>query len=298
MPEFKGGTDALARFLVENIVFPPEAREGNYSGKTYVNFIVDTNGKILEPRVVRSSGHKCLDEEAIKVVKSMPAWIPGSDSAKRVKVSMNMPVTFKTQGENLKREVYEERLSPEQQIVHDEAMKYYYQGNKLERDGKFNEALEKYNKSLSVESNNTFALFDRAKMLMALGNSEAACEAWNKMLLSNYRASEAQEFLRKYCSGISGSEEIIRELNSLKADGFFDKAMKDVNNGRYEAALHKFDSCLKYKPQHKNAIYYKGLMHFELGQKNLACSSWKRLLEIVPEDKKVIEILAIKCNSK
>lgn len=213
MPEFQGGTDALAKYLAANVKYPFEAIEGNYTGKSYVNFVVDTNGKVLSPKIIKSSGYKCLDDEAYRVVESMPNWIAGMDYSKKVSVTVNIPIIFGGNGKTNPDETPSgfsiskgardpsiKKMSPEESEKHDKAMKYYYQGHKFEQEQKFDKALEKFDLSLAQESQNEFALFDKAKMHLNLGDKTKACDIWNKMIRLNLRKEEAELFVKKNCN--------------------------------------------------------------------------------------------------
>jgi periplasmic protein TonB len=93
MPEFPGGMDALMEYLEKNTKYPSRGREQNVKGRVYVNFIVSSKGKILFPYVVRGLG-KPFDQEAMRVIRKMPAWKPGRQKGKAVPVRYNLPVTF------------------------------------------------------------------------------------------------------------------------------------------------------------------------------------------------------------
>lgn len=89
MPYMKG----LAQFLQSNLVYPVQAREIGVTGKVWVNFVVDENGKIIDAKILKGIGYGC-DEEALRVIKMMPNWKPGMFQGKPVKVSFNQPITF------------------------------------------------------------------------------------------------------------------------------------------------------------------------------------------------------------
>ncbi len=93
MPEFPGGQAKLFEYLGKNIKFPPAAKANGISGKVYVNFEVGKDGKITNVKILRGV-HDLLDEEAKRVVKAMPAWKPGKQRGKAVKVSYNLPINF------------------------------------------------------------------------------------------------------------------------------------------------------------------------------------------------------------
>lgn len=93
MPEFPGGDAARVRFLQENIVFPQMAKESGITGTVYITFVVGKDGKLSNFRILRGIGGGC-DEEAIRVLKKMPDWIPGRQGGKTVPVQFNLPIKF------------------------------------------------------------------------------------------------------------------------------------------------------------------------------------------------------------
>lgn len=93
-PEFPGGETALYKYLGEQIKYPTQARRMGIEGRVYVQFVVDQEGRITDVQAVRGIGAGC-DEEAVRVVKSMPRWDPGRQRGRAVKVKMIVPITFK-----------------------------------------------------------------------------------------------------------------------------------------------------------------------------------------------------------
>jgi periplasmic protein TonB len=96
MPEYPGGEAALYTFLAENIKYPQMAKESGIQGRVFVTFVVERDGSVTDVRVLRGIGGGC-DEEAIRVVKSMPRWTPGKQRGKSVRVQYNLPVKFTLQ---------------------------------------------------------------------------------------------------------------------------------------------------------------------------------------------------------
>ncbi|MBN3034255.1 MAG: energy transducer TonB [Bacteroidales bacterium] len=94
MPEFPGGEEARIRFLSDNIKYPQMARESGIQGRVFLTFVVERDGSVTDVKVLRGIGGGC-DEEAIRVVQSMPRWIPGKQRGKPVRVQFNMPILFK-----------------------------------------------------------------------------------------------------------------------------------------------------------------------------------------------------------
>jgi TonB family protein len=92
-PQYPGGEKAQLKFLNENIIYPKEARDLGIQGKVYLTFVVETDGTISDTRILRGIGGGC-DEEAIRVIKAMPKWIPGKQRGVPVRVQFSIPVKF------------------------------------------------------------------------------------------------------------------------------------------------------------------------------------------------------------
>ena len=96
MPEFPGGMGELMKYLAVNIKYPPLAKESGIQGRVFINFVVEPTGAISNVKVLRGIGGGC-DEEAVRVVESMPKWKAGMQRGKAVRVSYNLPVKFTLQ---------------------------------------------------------------------------------------------------------------------------------------------------------------------------------------------------------
>lgn len=92
-PSFPGGPSALQEYVRRNRIYPEAAKKANISGRVFVAFIVNTDGSIQNAELLKGIGMGC-DEEAIRLVKRMPNWIPGSQSGKAVRVKYNLPIAF------------------------------------------------------------------------------------------------------------------------------------------------------------------------------------------------------------
>jgi len=97
MPTFPGGDNARQRFLGSNIFYPVAATTYRIQGTVYIQFVIDTDGNVTNVKILRGIGGGC-DEEAVRVVKLMPKWIPGKQNGKAKNVLFNMPIYFKLQG--------------------------------------------------------------------------------------------------------------------------------------------------------------------------------------------------------
>jgi len=101
MPQFPGGPAALLEFMSKSIKYPEEAFKNGIQGRVIVTFVVNKDGSISDANVVKSVDPQ-LDEEALRVVHSMPNWIPGRQNGEPVNVKYTVPITFKLQGNDSK----------------------------------------------------------------------------------------------------------------------------------------------------------------------------------------------------
>ncbi|HLS71320.1 MAG TPA: TonB family protein [Chitinophagaceae bacterium] len=96
MPEFPGGEAAMYRYIQRNVKYPTEARRNQIEGTVYVEFVVKPDGSISNVRAIRGPGGG-LQEEAVRVVKSMPSWKPGRQNNRAVSVLFSIPINFTLQ---------------------------------------------------------------------------------------------------------------------------------------------------------------------------------------------------------
>jgi len=96
MPAYPGGDQKLYEYLGKNIKYPQIARETGVQGRVFVNFVVEPDGSVSNVKVMRGIGGGC-DEEAMRVIKTMPKWKPGKQRGKAVRVTYTIPVVFKLQ---------------------------------------------------------------------------------------------------------------------------------------------------------------------------------------------------------
>jgi TonB family protein len=96
MPGFPGGDDACKNFIRDNLRYPLEARNNEIEGEVLVYFIVETDGSLSDVQVKQGNGigYGC-DEEAVRIIKSMPRWIPGKDHGQNVRVEFYKSVKFR-----------------------------------------------------------------------------------------------------------------------------------------------------------------------------------------------------------
>ena len=93
MPEYPGGFQKLVQFMTQNMNYPESAKDRGTEGTVYVSFVVDKDGNVTQAEVKKGVTTE-LDEEALRVVNSMPAWNAGKQDGKTVNVKMVLPVKF------------------------------------------------------------------------------------------------------------------------------------------------------------------------------------------------------------
>ena len=96
MPAFPGGIDSLTQFITRNLKYPKWEKENKVEGRVFANFVLGVEGEILDVKILRSvEGSRGFNNEVIRVISSMPNWIPGEQRGEKVKVQFTLPINFK-----------------------------------------------------------------------------------------------------------------------------------------------------------------------------------------------------------
>lgn len=93
-PEFPGGPAKLLEYIQKNLEYPEAARENEIQGRVFVGFIVEEDGSVSNVKILRGIGYGC-DEEAIRLVYSLPKFKPGKQRGKPIRVAYTLPIVFK-----------------------------------------------------------------------------------------------------------------------------------------------------------------------------------------------------------
>ena len=93
MPQFPGGQGVMMKYLAANIKYPASAVKAKKQGRVIVAFVIQKDGSVTNARIVRSVDPE-LDAEALRIVKAMPNWTPGTQDGKPVNVNYTIPVVF------------------------------------------------------------------------------------------------------------------------------------------------------------------------------------------------------------
>ena len=94
VPQFPGGMAGMMQYLSSNIRYPEDAREAGTQGRVIVSFIVEKDGSISNAKVAKPT-YSSLDEEALRVISTMPKWTPGKQNGEAVRVKYSVPVSFR-----------------------------------------------------------------------------------------------------------------------------------------------------------------------------------------------------------
>lgn len=90
---FPGGDNAFSAYLVKSIRYPQDAKSAAIRGKVYVTFIVEKDGSLSQVKVARGIGYGC-DEEAVRVIKASPKWVPAKQKGRIVRQQFTVPIRF------------------------------------------------------------------------------------------------------------------------------------------------------------------------------------------------------------
>ena len=178
MPEFPGGHKGMIDYFETKLKYPALAKEKKLTGSVLVRFIIDTTGMVKKSWVVRGLGLGC-DEEALRLINSMPRWTPGKDSGKVVNVYYNLPVKFAIKSTT----------------VSDEAA--FKQGMMLMQKGEYAESIKSFTEALTLNPKNSKSLLYRGGVYHKLKDTDNACNDWGRATeLGN---KEAANLSKKHC---------------------------------------------------------------------------------------------------
>ena len=178
MPEFPRGHKGIIEYFESNLRYPAVAKEKKITGSVLVRFIIDTSGVIKKSWVLKGLGFGC-DEEAMRLINSMPRWTPGKDSGKVVSLYYNLPVKF----------------SMKSDVVSDQTT--FNQGMKLMQKGDYAESINSFTEALTINPKNSKSLLYRGGVYYKLKDLDKACNDWGRATeLGN---KDAANLSKKHC---------------------------------------------------------------------------------------------------
>lgn len=188
MPLFPGGNTTMMNWIsakVGEIGFPENERKAEISGTCYVTFIIDKEGNVTDPKILRGVIYgPGYDRVALQVVKAMPKWAPGKQNGREVSVQYNLPIKFTI-------------LRPEEQKEINESRIFYNKGVEFANNNNYEKAFEEFNKSLDILPTNIKTLYNRGILFLKLGKKGEACKDWNK--IKSLGKPDADKLIKEYC---------------------------------------------------------------------------------------------------
>lgn len=186
MPSFPGGETAMNDYLKKNIQYPKLEKEFGVSGIVYVTFVVQKDGSITDIKCLRGvKSGPALEKEAIRVIKTMPKWKPGSQNGKIVNVQYQMPVKF----------VLDKKVSDDD--MQSISASHYKKGLELAGKGQHQAALAEFDYCSFYMSGDVNTLYQRGLAYHNLKKDKEACDEWNKIQFQGSKV--ADEMLAKFC---------------------------------------------------------------------------------------------------
>ncbi len=194
MPQFPGGDDSLNKFLAANMKYPPIEAENNIQGTVYISFILEKDGSLSDIKCVKGvKGGLGLEKEAMRVIKKMPAWIPGKQHDSLVSVKFSVPVKYTIKGV-ANPQLKDLPVRAKKSI----ATEYYNEGVRLSQKNDTLGAIKAYEVAIEMNPEEIQALYNSAVLKIQVKDLEGACaELYQIKRLGRH---DADELINKYCS--------------------------------------------------------------------------------------------------
>lgn len=178
MPEYPGGHKGIIEYLESNLRYPALAKEKKLSGSVLVRFIIDTSGMVKKSWVLKGLGFGC-DEEAMRLINSMPRWKPGKDSGKVVSLYYNLPVRFSIKNDSVS-----------DLAAFNQAMKHM-------QKSEYAESIKSFTEALAINPKNSKSFLYRGGVYYKLKELDKACDDWGRATeLGN---KDAANLSKKHC---------------------------------------------------------------------------------------------------
>lgn len=171
MPEFPGGQEAMYAFLMKHLKYPNEARKEKISGVVYVVFVINADGSIVDQSILKSP-HQSLSDEALRVIGKMPAWKPGYQKGKAVRVKMTLPIRFTLPEDPADLNAEKDKPKAKQLRIHTE------RAEKAFDDKSYKDCLYHLMKLKELQKPSADFLAMEAVCLAELGDLKLACETF------------------------------------------------------------------------------------------------------------------------
>jgi TonB family protein len=190
VPLFPGGNKVMDFYISHNLNYPQYAIENDIEGIVNVSFIIDTIGEIKGVKIIHGIGWGC-DEEAVKVIKNMPRWIPGKLKGKTVNVLSKTEVKFTL-------------------YHHIKNIGYSQSGSNALKEGKYDLALNFLNDAIKDNPKDIDSYYNRGICYFKLNDIENACESW--LSAAKLGDKESLKVLQEKCT----QSQIADQITNLK----------------------------------------------------------------------------------
>jgi TonB family protein len=273
MPEFPGGAGEMMKYIQRNIHYPEKERDAGVEGKCFIKFVVEQDGSISNVEVLKGilNGQGC-DQEALRVIKNMPNWTPGTQNGKLVRVYFNVPISFrlapngkttntisKPEYSNVQTETETAKEQTSTRTSYREVMEAAVKVKEPETKNEqtinkdsLNPAIEKYNKAIELNPNGTVAYYKRGVCKRKSGDYKGASEDYNKAI----------ELNPKYDS-------------AYNARGYLKYFLKD-----YEGAIEDYNKAIELSPKFIKAYINRGYAKHLLRDFNGAIEDYNKVIEL------------------
>jgi bla regulator protein blaR1 len=183
MPQFPGGDSVLKSLLEASIRYPLEDKRKGNEGIVYVTFVIDTIGRVTHVELLRSAGQS-LDDEAVRVVKGLPLWAPGSHKGKKVRVQYHLPVKFTLTTRTELRDF-------------EHSHNYAEEGTNFLKAGEYDKAIQNFSLAIAQDKSDIDSYYNRAVCYFKKGNNADACADLQKA--KELGDKQSRELFLKLC---------------------------------------------------------------------------------------------------
>jgi|GEM_PF-1363020 len=305
MPQFPGGMSEMMKYIQKNVHYPEVEKNANIEGKCFIKFVVEQDGSISNVEVLKGvPGGSGCDKEAVRVIKNMPAWIPGTQDGQRVRVYFNVPIVFKLSNTKDSLNDGKSNLKPEKSTYKDslnEAMVQYTKAIELnpnnavaynnrgyikEQLKNYQGAIEDYNKTIALDPKNAFAYNNRGYSKHLLGNDKEAIEDYNKSIELNpnndwayFYRGETNYKLNNYAGARFDFTKAI-ELNPKDARSYNGRGLIESESKNDNAAIIDYNKAIELNPKLALAYFNRGYSKSALQNDNGAIEDYTKALEL------------------
>ncbi len=287
MPDFPGGPSEMMKFIQTNLMMPTNISGKDIDGKCFLKFVVNDSGRIRDVQVLKGvlDCPQC-DLEAIRIVKLMPRWKPGTQNGKVVSVVFNLPIRFNIPNGH-KQSSYivnqEKTTVPVFRGGPEEMMKFIKKNKEYSTDLKNQKIIGQTIVKFFVDSTGKIG---QVRVRQSSGNLELDSEAVRVVsIMPNWIPAYISYNKRRIGSLCElpinfGKETELAEVKKVKKElsqNAFKKGLEYFQSERLSHAKEEYRKAYLLDCYNGDALYNLGITYFRLSQSDSACVSWKEL---------------------